>query len=227
MPFHDEFEPIWQHAIQPAIEQDIAPGYKAERVDASVLSGSIVTSILDGIAHARIILADISIAQDGRWKGQRNGNVMYEVGLAHASRQATEVHLIRSDDEEIDFDIAGIRIHSYDCDNLVSARALFSRLLTDALEQIDQSKDLRAQRAVDALDADALEFIRSWGKEPGFHGPDPANMGGVLLSITKSAALSRLQTLGVVRCEPAHISGKPAFFWTEFGKAVIACAGAA
>ncbi len=76
MPFHDEFTPIWRDAIQPAIEQDLQPHLQAERVDATTLSGSIITGILDGIAHARVVLADISIAQEGRWKGQRNGNVM-------------------------------------------------------------------------------------------------------------------------------------------------------
>lgn len=101
MPFHNEFTPIWRDAIQPAIEQDLQSSFTAERVDATVLSGSIVTSILDCIAHARIVLADISVAQEGRWKGQRNGNVLYEVGLAHASRQSTEVLLIRSDSEEV------------------------------------------------------------------------------------------------------------------------------
>ena len=55
-----------------------------------------------------------------------------------------------------------------------------------------------------------MEFIRTWGKEPGFDGPAPANMGGALLSITKAAALSRLQVLGVVRCDPLHSSGIPA-----------------
>ena len=34
---------------------------------------------------------------------------MYEVGLAHAARQNTEVLLVRSDTEEINFDLAGIR----------------------------------------------------------------------------------------------------------------------
>ncbi|MDH4233672.1 MAG: hypothetical protein OEV15_00855 [Gallionella sp.] len=222
MPFHSEFTPIWQEATCPAIEQDQRTTLRAERVDASVLSGSIITDILDGIAHARVILADISIAQEGRWVGQRNGNVMYEVGLAHSARQSTEVLLVRSDDEEINFDLAGIRVHKYDRNDLLAARATFCQLVNDTLRQIDRAKGLIVQKAVDALDADALEFIWSWGKELGFHGPEPVNMGGALLSINKAAALSRLQSLGVVRCDPHHSSGKPAYYWTEFGKAVVA-----
>lgn len=222
MPFHDEFSPVWLDAICPAVQQDLPRPLAAERVDATVLSGSIITKILDGIAHARLVFADISVAQEGRWRQQRNGNVLYEVGLAHASRQSTEVLLVRSDDEEISFDLAGIRVHSYNRRDMRAARSLFARLIADALEQIKQSKGIQVQRAVDALDADALEFMRSRGKEAGFHSPPPTNMAGALLSITKAAALSRLQALGVVRCEPAHPSGNPAFYWTEFGKAVVA-----
>jgi len=222
MPFHDEFSRVWEHAIRPAVEQDLQPPLVAVRVDESLLSGSIVTDILDGIAHARIVLADISVAQTGKWRGQRNANVMYEVGLAHATRQSTEVILIRTDKEEVNFDLAGIRVQSYDKADLPGTRTLIHTLLEDAIRQIDQSKSLQVQKAVDALDADTMEFITRWAAEPGFHGPSPASMGAALLSIIKSAALSRLQTLGVVRCVPNHPSGQAAFFWTEFGNAVIA-----
>src|SRR3972149_11872807 len=86
MPFHDEFTPIWTKAIKPAIENDNTLNLKARRVDVSTLSGSIVVEIMDYIAHARVVLADISISESGKWKGQRNGNVLYEVGLTHALR---------------------------------------------------------------------------------------------------------------------------------------------
>jgi hypothetical protein len=225
MPFHSEFSSIWHDALRPAIEQDLRPALVAKRVDASILSGSIIMEILDGIAHSRVVVADISIAQEGRWKGQRNGNVMYEVGIAHACRQSTEVLLLRSDSEDINFDLAGIRVHSYDRSDVAATRERFARLIADTLVQIDHTKGLQVQKAVDALDADALKFIKSWGGSPEFHGPEPGNMGEVLLSITKAAALSRLQTLGIVRCEPAHLSGKPALFWTEFGKAIVSRVG--
>jgi hypothetical protein len=220
MPFHDEFTPIWQNAIQPTIET--GQGLSAERVDATVLSGSIVMRILDGIAHARIILADISVAQEGKWKGQRNGNVMYEVGIAHASRQSSEVLLVRSDDEEINFDLAGIQVHSYDRSNITATRIYFDQILKEALLQIDQTKSLQVQKVVDALDVHALEFIQSSGKDAGFYAPEPTNMAGALLYIPKAAALTRLQTFGVVHCDPKNASGKPVFYWSEFGKAVIA-----
>jgi hypothetical protein len=42
---------------------------------------------------------------------------MYELGLAHALRPASELVVVRSDAEEINFDIAGIKIQSYDRNN--------------------------------------------------------------------------------------------------------------
>ena len=51
---------------------------------------------------------------------------MYEVGLAHAARQNTEVLLVRSDTEEINFDLAGIRVHTYDRTDLPARAEGFS-----------------------------------------------------------------------------------------------------
>lgn len=224
MPFHGEFDACWSTAIRPAIEEDVAPKHVAERVDATVLSGSIITKILDGIAHARLVLADISVAREGRWKDQRNANVMYEVGLAHACRHSTEVLLVRSDAEDINFDVAGIRVHTYDGADLPGARALFARLITDALVQIDQGMSIQVQRAVDALDEHALAYMRSNGAGRGFHVAEVTNMADALFMVNKAAALARLQSLGIVRCEPLHPAGKPAYYWTEFGRAVMASA---
>lgn len=120
MSFHDEFTPVWETAIGPAIQQGSDGLLRARRVDTTILSGSVITNILDGIAHSRLVLADVSVASEGIWKGQRNGNVMYEVGLAHAVRQPSEILLVRADDQPINFDLAQINITS------ISARTLSS-----------------------------------------------------------------------------------------------------
>ena len=65
MSFHDEFTPVWEMAIRPAIEQGSGGQLRARRVNATVLSGSVITDILDGIAHSRLVLADISVARKG------------------------------------------------------------------------------------------------------------------------------------------------------------------
>jgi hypothetical protein len=220
MPFHDEFTSIWSNAIQPAIDDDIPGPIKARRVDATLLSGSIITDILDGIAHSRLVLADISVATTGRWAGQRNGNVMYEVGLAHAVRQSTEILLIRSDNEPINFDIAHINIHSYDPQDIDATRSKLARLANDLLKQIEQEKSLMVTKAVDGLDADCIFYIREYAIRGAFVGPDPKTMGEQLVSITNKAALARLQHLGIIKCDLQPNHPMPIYYVTNFGKAV-------
>jgi len=221
MPFHDEFDPIWEEAIKPAIGDHQNIKLVAKRIDASVLSGSIITDILDGIAHSRIVFTDVSICREGKWAGQRNGNVMYEVGLSHALRQVEEIILVRSDNEEINFDLAGIRVNSYDKNELVTSRILFAKLISEAFMAIDQLKSLQVQRAIDFLDIDSLEYLNSFGEEICFNGPNPQTMGDVLVSVARKAALARLQSLGIIKYVPVIGTSIPQFHWTKFGEAVL------
>jgi len=225
MPFHDEFAQVWEMAVRPAIEDDSGTGLRARRVDASILAGSIITDILDGIAHSRLILADISVASEGRWKGQRNGNVMYEVGLAHAVRQSTEILLIRSDDEAVNFDIAQINVHRYPLHDLDRTRVQLSQLVVDVLRQIHQEKSLKVQRAVDILDADTIRYLADYAVHGPFAGPDPKTMGETLVAISNRAALARLQQLGIIRANIGIVKGQTAFVLTAFGAAVATCIG--
>jgi hypothetical protein len=51
MPFKDSvLEPVWTQAIEPAIETDC--GMPAQRLDVTTLTGSVITSILDHVAHS-------------------------------------------------------------------------------------------------------------------------------------------------------------------------------
>lgn len=220
MPFHDEFNSIWNDCVKPAIDNDIPSPIKARRVDATILSGSIITDILDGIAHAKLLLADISVATTGKWAGQRNGNVMYEVGLAHAVRQSTEILLIRSDDEPINFDVAHINIHNYDSKDIDATRLKITNLVNDLLKQIEQEKSLLVTKAIDGLDSDAIRYIKDYGVQGPFGGPEPKTMGEQLISITNKAALARLQHLGIVKCYMQPASPVPAYRLTNFGMAV-------
>lgn len=216
MPFNDEFNAVWESAIKPAVEDNLL---LTKRVDSTVLSGSIITDILDGIAHSKIILADISVMNEGRFAGQRNGNVMYEVGLAHAIRQTTEILLIKSDKEQINFDIAGINVHTYKKDNLSSANLLIDKLIKNLLKEIEQEKSLKVQRAIELLDADSFKYLRDFASEGSFTGPAPKTMGEELVSISNKAALSRLQQLGILAFK--FQNNQTYYDLTLFGKALI------
>jgi hypothetical protein len=215
MPMNDEFNSVYEQAIYPAIS-DSSVGMQPKRVDASVLSGAIVTDILDGIAHSTLVFADISIMKTGRWKGQRNGNVMYELGLAHAIRPETDVIVVRSDDAEINFDIAGINIRSYPDSNLQRAKDLFANYLADALKERDTLMSLIMRKARERLDRGSLNLMWEHGEKAEFQ---PFAMGKEV-PLDQQLALQRLLDLDILRCEiPEHLHFH--YAWTDFGKAVF------
>jgi hypothetical protein len=77
MPFSPAFEDAYRLAIKPACE---AAGAYAERVDEQIFSGSILERIYNQISKSDLVVADMS---------ERNPNVFYEVGYAHAVGKTT------------------------------------------------------------------------------------------------------------------------------------------
>jgi tetratricopeptide (TPR) repeat protein len=113
---------LWDRAIRPALE-DL--GYLAIRADAD--TGSvIVQDMLDRLAYADLVLADVSLP---------NGNVYYELGLRHVAR-TTGCITIAADWSSQLFDIGQIRTLRYSLrDGLVpeqEAEAI-RRTLTQAI----------------------------------------------------------------------------------------------
>ena len=229
MSFAQEFQPAWEHAIRPAIQDDTQGKPFAHRVDATTLAGSIITEILEGIAHAKLIFADISVCQSGRWKGQRNGNAMYELGLAHALRRAEELVVVRSDREEINFDIAAIKVQDYGREDLRAARQRFARLLNDGLGQIDQVKHLKVTQAFESLDADCLALMMREGANDPFDINYPQTMRQVMdqIAVGEKDAVRHLLSLGMIRFNASRSASRYAYHWTDFGKAVLRKAGIA
>jgi hypothetical protein len=213
MPFATEFDSIWENAIKPAIENDLEGGgkYKAHRVDVTTISGSIVTEILDGIAHATLIFADISIMTTGDWKTQRNGNVMYELGLATAIRPETDMVIVKSDDKDINFDLIQIRTHQYPKENAGEARQNFDKFLTGALVARKNAKSQIEKHVWSLLDRDCLNLMLRQGNHKPFGEKDA--------SITELLTIRRLLELGIIRCEKTG-DYSYIYMWTDFGIAV-------
>lgn len=157
MSFDDRFQLRFDEVLRPAIEGIEYLGQKlvAHRVDLTIKSDSIVTEIVQEIAQCRLVVADLStlgVISESQSRPVRNANVFYEVGLAHASRLPEEVILLRSDNDKLDFDIAGVRVHEYDPDNVESARAEVQRLARSALESIDLRKSIAVKKGLQSLD---------------------------------------------------------------------------
>jgi hypothetical protein len=88
MSFDQRFEDRWTRVIGPAIRNIRVNDVPLEphRVDIRQISDSILTEILAGITNHRAIFADVTSLGSIDGRPLRNGNVMYEVGLAHALR---------------------------------------------------------------------------------------------------------------------------------------------
>ncbi|MGC2166366.1 MAG: hypothetical protein WA632_10160 [Gallionella sp.] len=91
MPFSKAFEDAYEVAIRPACE---AAGAYAERVDQQIFAGSIMERVYNQISKADLVVADMS---------ERNPNVFYEVGYAHALGKTTI--LVTKAEDDIPFDL--------------------------------------------------------------------------------------------------------------------------
>lgn len=216
MPFGGEFDEVFKQAIKPAIENDLVGRreYSANRVDRfHTISECIHTKILDGIAHATLVFADISVMRQGPWKGQRNGNVMFELGIAQTIRPATDLIVVRSDKKEIAFDISHIRAHQYNGSNLSKARRKFADLLREGLNHRETVKRLRIQRARDRLDVDCMNLMVQFYCNGTF---SEFTVGQC--TAEERLAATRLLDLGIIRCyNPTGNTYR--YQWTDFGKA--------
>lgn len=218
MSFAECFNNAWAEIIRPAVDEQLADlKLKAHRVDMTTISGSILTEIMDGIANARFVLADISVEPNG----YRNANVLYEIGLAHALRQPEEVLLLRQDNERIAFDIAPVRAHYYDPSEVSSSRDLIARLIRTCLREIDLRKGLKVQQAVESLDGECLTLLAQYKDSNWFSVGDPRTMGEVLGTLPARLAVFRLLELGVIRTDANMQAGQYAYHWTPFGQAVL------
>jgi len=238
MPFASEFTPVWEEAVIPAVERC---NLRPFRVDIRKVSDSIFVDILDGVAHARLILVDLSPVSFPPTSLMRslfsnasqnpqfpNGNVMYELGLAHATRQAEEVILVRNhNDTRLLFDVSGVRSHNYPPGNLGAASNVFEGLMRDALATIDRTKSLQVGKAVQAITIDSIKLIRKyWPHSFMIYSKNPDDD---MTDIPRSlhSATTDLQRLGVLHGTP--LSPERQFSidltWTEFGNAVVRALG--
>ena len=215
------FDPIYTDRYTSIIERAITAityrGQKlsASRVDLSQSGDSILTDIIDGIAHSVMVLADVSTVGNDSKSGRpyRNGNVMYEVGLALASRHASEVLLIREDKAPFLFDVSTVPHMHIDFADATAARTALSQELVARLKEIDHIHDARLAVAVASLTSQERQVLAGaahyemnqvfWFKAEGL---------GVL------AAVPRLLDKGLIRTVRATSEGKAAFGWTELGK---------
>lgn len=237
MSFAPEFESTWTQIIEPAIRDDV--GLTPNRVDYSRSGESIVHDILDGIAHARLILGDITCTPMRDIRGtvwpQRNGNVMWEVGIAHVTRVPDEVILIRADNEPSIFDLTQFRAFPYNPSDPIDSRTMIATLCKDRLRSIDQFRKDYVERLARALDYPSWMVLLQAAPGDGYEQPILRSMGDVMRNISVLPAITRLLEMGalttrymVMTPELVELIGdKPyeesvRYALTPLGKAIIA-----
>lgn len=100
MPFGTWFDRYYQEIYIPAIRD---AGFEPVRADELFTTGSVVEQIWEQIVKAKIILADLT---------DKNPNVFYELGLAHAAIKP--VIFVSSKLEDIPFDLRHLRVIIYE-----------------------------------------------------------------------------------------------------------------
>ena len=164
MSFAPQYQDRFDRVIAPAIRSITVDGESLQpyRVDLSRSGDSILTEINDGIAHSRLILADVSSMGKDSVSGQsyRNGNVLYEVGIALACRQPHEVLLIRDDNDKFLFDVSTIPHKHLNFADQAQAKQDLTVELLGRLQEASYLNDARVQRAISGLTNGEIKLLK-------------------------------------------------------------------
>lgn len=226
MSFSDVYKVRFENVIAPAIKGILLNGIPLSpyRVDISKSGDSILTDIMDGIAHSQMVLCDVSsIGKDSKTgEPYRNGNVMYEIGLALACRQPSEVLLIRDDRDKFLFDVSTIPHMHINYSDMDSAKKMLQTELLARLKEQTYINDARVQLAIESLSGQEIKMLselidlqpdqsRSW------------EIGGTVLSVYE-AAIMRLLDKRLIKLTGKFEKGFPGYQLTYLGRVVATAA---
>lgn len=222
MSFDERFTRRFTEIIQPAVAQIAIDGIQlsAVRVDITNSGDSILTQILDHIAHSVFILADISVIgrDSATSKSYRNANVLYEVGLAVAARQASEILLMKDDREPSLFDVSVIPQLHIDFADVEEAKAKLTEQISARLRDVQYYHDARLALAIQTMSTHEMGFMLRLSQTTQGHKPIILNKAEVL----SSAMISRILDKGLLRVSAVlHSEQQSVYEWTPLGLAAI------
>lgn len=121
---HAHFRTIYDDYIKPELEKS---GYEVVRADEIQKSGAITRDIIDRLATADLVVADLT---------DLNANVFYELGVRHALHGRGCLMVIDEDrTSSIPFDLAAYRVHKYGTSSITAISPL-RRAIANALETV-------------------------------------------------------------------------------------------
>lgn len=235
MSFDSSFKPRWANVLCPAVQKVVFKDKELfpHRVDLSSKNDSVITEIVRNISECSLFIGDVSTIghlsiEREQDKPIRNSNVLYEVGLAHACRLPEEVILLRSDNDVLDFDIAGVRVHSYDPDKVETSIEMVADLIVQALSSVDDRKRILVENTTKLLDAEMFSLLHETKDIPQ---PIFRTMLDVPPIAERISAINRMLGLGLLQTifnelTPEVLKGSikkiVAYRHTSFGRAVLA-----
>ncbi len=114
MPFGDFFDKYYANVYEAAITE---AGLAAVRADGIFSAGQVIDQIWEQIKRAKVLLAELT---------DKNTNVFYELGLAHAAGKPVVLVAARVDD--VPFDLRHLRVIVYDQRNPFWGEELKARI---------------------------------------------------------------------------------------------------
>lgn len=220
MTFAGAYQARYENVIAPAIRSVLLNDSPLEpyRVDVSQSGDSILTDISDGIAHSQLVLADIStVGKDSVTGGPyRNGNVMYEVGLALACRQPSEVLLVRDDHDKFLFDVSTVPHLTIDFTDAAPARRRLTEELVKRLREQRFVNDARVRMAIASLSGEEMSLLMKMDYAPNIV------WGQKVRGVANwfSQATSRLLDKQLIRVAGHFAEDEAAFAFTPLGHVV-------
>ncbi len=222
MSFAPQYNARFEGVIVPAIEGITVDGVvlKAFRVDISKTGDSILTDIIDGIAHSQLVLADVSTIGKDSVTGTpyRNSNVMYEVGIALACRQPSEVLLVRDDEDPFLFDVSSIPHKKIAFADAQTAIVGIRDALLERIRERNYVRDARVQLAIYSLSSDEATFLKSvadFSMDVAFGRPSTG-----MVDFYEMGSIPRLLDKQLIRLVGEFEAGKVAYSLTPLGKVV-------
>ncbi len=123
MPFAKPISDHYQLIYEPAIRK---AGLTPVRADNEIFgTGKIIDQVWSGINSAKVLIAELT---------NRNPNVFYELGLAHALEKP--VVLISSNENDVPFDLQHIRVIYYDVNDPFWGNKLMEKVAENILSAI-------------------------------------------------------------------------------------------
>lgn len=135
-PFGPPLGTYYEKIYKPAIEK---AGLKPMRADADIFgTGKIIDQVWRGILEAKVLVAELT---------NRNPNVFYELGLAHALNKP--VVLVSSNEHDVPFDLQHIRVIYYDTTDPFWGNKLMDKVAENIISAIRNPEEAVFKNALE------------------------------------------------------------------------------